>query len=67
MGYRCADCKAPLQPGWDCGKCGSFAAEEDDPEQEALSCWGLSSFCAEVGHKCREAGKCVYAPPPAGV
>jgi hypothetical protein len=34
MGYRCADCKAPLLPGWDCGKCGSFEAEEDDREPE---------------------------------
>jgi hypothetical protein len=31
------------------------------------TCWGLSSFCAEVGHKCRAAGVCVYAPPNAGV
>jgi hypothetical protein len=28
-----------------------------------LTCWGLSSFCAEVGHKCRADGACVYAPP----
>jgi hypothetical protein len=27
-----------------------------------LTCWGLSSFCAEVGHKCRAAGACVYGP-----
>jgi hypothetical protein len=33
-----------------------------DPAAEPLSCWGLSSFCAEVGHKCRAAGACVYDP-----
>jgi hypothetical protein len=26
--YRCADCKTPLRQGYDCGHCGSFAAEE---------------------------------------
>lgn len=30
---------------------------------DAPSCWGLSSFCAEFGHKCRAAGKCVFTPP----
>lgn len=32
--YRCADCKTVLRPGYDCGACGSFAAEEmpDTPQ-----------------------------------
>jgi hypothetical protein len=30
---------------------------------EPFTCWGLSSFCAETGHKCRAAGKCVFTPP----
>lgn len=31
--------------------------------EPAFTCWGLRSFCAEVGHKCRAAGKCVFTPP----
>jgi hypothetical protein len=27
-----------------------------------MICWGLSSFCAESGDKCRAAGACVFAP-----
>ena len=29
-GYRCADCKAPLRPGYTCDACDSDAAEEVD-------------------------------------
>lgn len=36
-GFQCADCKKPLQQGYDCGACGSFEAEEVEdaaPAQE---------------------------------
>jgi hypothetical protein len=56
-------------PRWECGngqpqwwEHRRFVAlpQLDSP----LICWGLSSFCAETGHKCRAARECVYAPPP---
>ena len=38
-------------------------ADLPEPNNAPFICWGLSSFCAETGHKCRAAGTCVYAPP----
>jgi hypothetical protein len=40
------------------------AASPASKSAGVTACWGLSSFCAEVGHKCRATGTCVYAPPP---
>lgn len=44
----------------------AFAALEVRTASRPLTCWGLSRFCAEVGHKCRADGACIYAPPASG-
>lgn len=54
-------------PSHDYGVKGCDEVSGKDAAAEPFTCWGLSSFCAEVGHKCRTAGKCIYTPPNAGL
>ena len=60
--YRCADCKTPLMPGYDCGSCGSFAAEEIEEtphtSPQALADRGIAETCAEI---CRSRSRSISA------
>lgn len=62
--FRRSEAKADLDALGHLAAVAPFTPPAADVESP-VTCWGLSSFCAEVGHKCRAAGACVYAPPVA--